>query len=491
AGRGMELFPSDGTQLPFPVIVSTAHGEQRDAVEAMKAGAMDYVVKSADTLVEMHRVVERTLQQWDHIVERQKAEAALQKAHDELETRVGQRTAELTAVNQRLRDEIEERKHVEQTLRESETRLHATIENMPFDFFTIDEDGRYDRQNSHCRRQWGNIVGKRPEDVATDEKCLALWLDNNRRAFAGERVEGEVEFAHDGRKATYHNIIVPIRDNGRVCGILGMNIDITKRKRTEHQAQQRLAELAHVGRLNTMGGMIAELAHEINQPLFAITNYASACQECLAAHGGEDLGAIPDWLEKISLQACRTGEIIRRLNRFVRKTQPQQSTANINDLVANVVELMESTARLYQVQIELSIGQSLPSLLMDRIQIEQVIANLVQNAIDAMREMPTEQRRLTVETSLSENNEIRVAVRDSGKGITQAELDRVFDAFYTTKDDGMGMGLAICRSIVEDHDGRLQATRNPDQGTTFSFTLPVRIQQEPEYVRQDDRVCRG
>jgi len=501
-GRGMDLFPSDGTQLPFPIIVTTAHGEQRVAVEAMKAGAMDYVVKSHATLAEMPLVVKRTLQQWRHIAERQRAEAALRESEQRYRDIANHipgvvfqallhadGSLQLPFVSERVADFLGIPAHeLQQNGSLLLDMLTAEEYEATVDAIRMSADGRTSfAREFELKTRPGNAIWVR---VAASIRTLpsgTILLDGVAVDVSEQKQIAEsLQRAHDELET---------RVRQRTAELTAVNQrlreEIEGRNRVEQQAQQRLAELAHVGRLNTMGGMIAELAHEINQPLFAITNYAAACQELLSARGNGDLGSIPQWLDKISRQACRTGEIIRRLNRFIRQTQPQQSTASINDLVANVVELMESRARLYRVEIQLEFGRSLPRLLMDRIQIEQVIANLVQNAIDAMREMPTEQRRLTVQTSVTESNEIRVAVCDAGIGITQEDLDRVFDAFYTTKEDGMGMGLAICRSIVEDHDGQLQATHNPDHGTTFSFTLPVRTQQESEYVREDDGVCRG
>lgn len=248
--------------------------------------------------------------------------------------------------------------------------------------------------------------------------------------------------------------------------------DIAERKAAQAQAREQQAQLAHVMRVNTMGQLVSELAHEINQPLYAIANYAAACRETLAA-GGEALP--PDvvrWIEQIADQANRAGEIIRRVSSFVRKDPPQRQSSCVSDLLYDVSRLLELDARARACQIELSVSQPPPPVMIDRAQIEQVVVNLVLNAIEAMVQTSEANRQITI-TCATLPTEIEVAVRDRGSGVDPTDRDRVFEPFFSTKPSGMGMGLAISQSIVEGHGGRLWATANPDRGMTFHFTLPL------------------
>jgi C4-dicarboxylate-specific signal transduction histidine kinase len=231
--------------------------------------------------------------------------------------------------------------------------------------------------------------------------------------------------------------------------------------------------LAHVARLNTMGEMVAELAHELNQPLSAISSYAQACQRLLQLDSADHLESLVAAMNQVAEQADRAAGIIRRLKRFVVKAKPAQTSLDINSLVRNVAELMQLDARLAKVDIRFELADPLPRIVSDRIQIEQVLVNLMRNAIEAMWESKSESHRLTVSTALRETGDILVSLHDTGVGMTPETRRQVFDRFYTTKPDGMGMGLPISQSIIEHHGGRLWVEPNPDRGVTFFFTLPT------------------
>jgi C4-dicarboxylate-specific signal transduction histidine kinase len=252
--------------------------------------------------------------------------------------------------------------------------------------------------------------------------------------------------------------------------------EMEERHRAEQQARRHQEELARVARLSTVGEMVAELAHELNQPLAAISNYAQACARLLAAPDQERTGEVLSSMHRVSEQADRAAEIVRRLRRFVRQSRPGQSVqavVDINTLIHEVVALLDGEISAAQVETCFELTDPLPHVAVDRIQVEQVLVNLIRNALDAMHECDAASRQLAVQTSRDANDRIRVCVQDSGTGIPPDQLAQVFHRFFTTKPEGMGLGLPISRSIVENHGGKLSVTSVLGRGTTFQFDLPV------------------
>ena len=245
------------------------------------------------------------------------------------------------------------------------------------------------------------------------------------------------------------------------------------RRRSEMEGQRLRQDLAHVGRVSTMGELTASLAHELNQPLTAILSNAQAALRILPSDK-VDLADIRDILGDIVEDDKRAGEVIHRLRGFLKKSNLELSTLDIGELVSQVARLVSSDAILRNVSIRLELAPGLPPVCGDRVQLQQVILNLLMNGLDAMRESTEGERTLVLRTLGADHAaSVVVAVEDSGMGIDEADLEHVFHAFYTTKPEGLGMGLAIARSIVEAHGGRLEARNNPERGATFSFTLPA------------------
>lgn len=248
-------------------------------------------------------------------------------------------------------------------------------------------------------------------------------------------------------------------------------VDITKRKRAEEEARLHQEELAHVLRRSTMGEMAAMFAHEVNQPLSAIISYAKGCARRLEARSTSPETLLAA-LDEIVAQAVRAGEIIRRLRRFVGKGEVQRQRLNVNDLVDEVMHFVTAEASEHEVRVQVDLAADLPPIDADGVQIEQVILNLLRNALEAIYEARGEHPLLAVRTQRL-GDEVAVAVRDSGVGLRPDVDDDVFEPFVTTKSTGLGMGLSICRSIVGAHGGRVWCESNPDRGMTFHFTLPV------------------
>ena len=259
--------------------------------------------------------------------------------------------------------------------------------------------------------------------------------------------------------------------DGRQTGWMGSMIDITEQKRGEELGRQHQERVQQTSRLITMGEMASSIAHELNQPLAAIANYCMGCVSRLSggeARQEELLGA----MVKASAQAERAGKIIRRVREFVNKREPSRAPVTLVEVVGDAIEFALLDARKVGVEIHVDVPPDLPPVFVDRVMIEQVVMNLVKNGVEAMSP-PEAGRELTVSARADGERGVELAVADRGKGFAADDAERLFAPFYTTKPEGMGMGLSICRSIVEFHGGRLWAQPNPGGGSVFRFTLPV------------------
>lgn len=265
-----------------------------------------------------------------------------------------------------------------------------------------------------------------------------------------------------------------IDGSGRHTGWMASVLDITERKRAEELARQQQEQLQFTSRLVTMGEMASTLAHELNQPLAAIASYNTGCQNLLNSGKATPQEILPA-LEKIGVQAQRAGKIIRRVHDFVRKSEPKRAPCQLGEVIEDCLGFVEAEARKRHVRIECSVP-SLPSIPADRLMLEQVLLNLIRNGMEAMAGNDEADRILNIATEIS-GSELHVSVSDCGSGISPEIRDKLFTAFFTTKPEGMGIGLSICRSIIEFHRGRLWVednSRSPTgSGTIFVFTLPM------------------
>ncbi|MEE8350612.1 MAG: ATP-binding protein [Rhodospirillales bacterium] len=246
---------------------------------------------------------------------------------------------------------------------------------------------------------------------------------------------------------------------------------IAHSKRAENELREKDSELRRVSRLSDMGQMTSALAHEINQPLTAIASYIQAARRILEKGDDDTREKVYENMDKAVAQGTRAAEIIRRLRQFIEKGETEYSKGDINAIVeeAHAMALLDAARK--DVKVRFNLGRNLPLVVMDKIQIQQVVVNLVRNSLDAL--MESEQRELTITTLAAENNSIEVAVSDTGPGLPEEVAKQLFKPFLTTKPDGMGVGLSICRSIIDEHGGRLWTTPNPGGGTVFRFTLPA------------------
>jgi signal transduction histidine kinase len=280
-----------------------------------------------------------------------------------------------------------------------------------------------------------------------------------------------VEAAGEGEGEVWYQMTVETMKRPEGGAVVSLR-NITARKRAELKAEHRRQELAHVARVSTMGELAASLAHELNQPLSGVLTNAQTALRFLAVDP-PNLDEVREILNDIVEDDRRAGEVIRRLKSMLQTGKTEAVAVNINLAVAEVQRLLASDSILRNTSIELSLAPDLPPVLGDRIQLQQVLLNLVVNAMDAMRGVVAEERRVTIRTELVDAATAQVTVADRGTGIAEEKLGQVFQPFFSTKSEGMGIGLSIARTIVEAHGGTLAAANNPDRGATFILTLPI------------------
>jgi signal transduction histidine kinase len=243
-----------------------------------------------------------------------------------------------------------------------------------------------------------------------------------------------------------------------------------------HEAQTETAQfrerLAHLVRIHTMGEMSAAIAHEINQPLMAITNYALASRRRLA-EGNPDPALLTELLEKIAAQSARAGDVLNRIRSMVRKQDAGMTELDLGRLVVDSVMLVEMDCQLRDIRLAVRVAPHLPPVVADEIQLQQVVLNLIRNAIESMDSLAASERALAIDVALNGERELVVRVRDRGPGVVHEDLERIFEPFFSTKTSGLGIGLSICRKIIEAHGGRLHALPDPSGGGLFEFTLPA------------------
>ena len=252
----------------------------------------------------------------------------------------------------------------------------------------------------------------------------------------------------------------------------GAVVDITDRRNSELELQQLRSQLAHAGRVSVMGQLAAAMAHELNQPLGAILSNAEA-GELFLEQNPPALGELRDILADIRKDDERAGEVIRRMRALLRRQEMERQPLAINPLVEDVLRLVSADAALRRITINLELSAGLPVVQGDRIHLQQVVLNLILNAMEAMAKSSAGERRITVRTRQTSDDDVEISVTDSGPGIELPILPRLFEPFFTTKQNGMGMGLAICHRIVEAHAGRIRAENQPAGGAVFHVTLPV------------------
>jgi signal transduction histidine kinase len=305
----------------------------------------------------------------------------------------------------------------------------------------------------------------------------------NERTFVN-KVNCDVEFRivkPDGTVKHIHGIGHPVLSaTGDLVQVLGTMVDVTERKRAEEAREkfrQLEADLAHTNRVSTLGEMAASLAHEIKQPIAAAITSANSCMEWLA-HEPPNLDRARAAAARIDKYGNRAAEIIDRIRSFYKKSAPQRELIDVNGIIQEMLTLLKCEADQYSVAMRTDLAAEQPKMTADRVQLQQVFMNLILNAIEAMKDSGGE---LTVKSQL-QDGQLQFSVSDTGVGLPSEKMDQIFSAFFTTKPQGSGMGLAISRSIVESHGGRLWGAANGGRGATFHFTLPTQKTESSHLV---------
>jgi len=506
-----------------PLVIPNPTGEGKVSIATLRLGFQDefgvLVVGSqrADFPTDIEMLLLR--------VAANQAGIGLQEAHlsseqrrtaEKLDQRIVRRTRQLIAVNEELRKEIIEHKRADAELRESEQRYRHIFQTAGVSIWEEDFSqvtAAIDDLKAQGVRDFSQYIAAHPEFIqqaismvkiidvndatvklfeaqSKDELLVSLhkiFLPKTEEVFAGELIaiaEGRTNFESEtvlqtlkgDKLAVLFTIAFP-RQPAKLNSVLVSIMDITERKRADEALHKTQAELAHVTRVATLGELTASIAHEVNQPLAAIVTNGNACLRWLAGDS-PNLDEARETARRIIRDGNRAGDVIGRIRTLLRKTGTEKELLDMNQAVREVVALAEDEVRRNGVALRTELTGDLPPILGDRVELEQVVLNLIMNAIEAMSAIGDRPRELVVRTQSGEVDQVCVTVQDSGIGLDPQSMGRIFDAFYTTKSQGMGMGLAISRSIVENHGGQLWAVPNEGPGATFQFTLQACSKQE-------------
>jgi PAS domain S-box-containing protein len=372
--------------------------------------------------------------------------------------------------------DIEDRKQAEDALHRSEAYLSEAQK--------LSQTGSFGWDVPSGKIRWSDEAYRIFDYYRTIEPSIALVLERTHpddraslqrllERVSSDRQNWSVEhrlMMPDGSVKHVHVVAHATSDTPDRLEYVGALMDVTAAKRAQEKLHQAQAELAHVTRVTTLGELTASIAHEVNQPLAAVITNGEACLRWL---GNErpDLAEARGAVARIIRDGNRASEVIRRLRALTKKTDPHKTPLDINDVVYDVVALVQREVLSHRVRLRFDLDADLPPVFGDQVQLQQVIMNLMMNGIEAMAGVTERPRELLIRSRRHEGGHVLVAVQDSGIGIDSEHLDRLFTAFFTTKTDGMGMGLSICRSIVEAHGGEVWASLNDGPGATFQFTI--------------------
>ncbi len=469
--------------IAVPVIMISGQMGEEFAVRALKAGAADYLLKP--NLQRLPAAVRRAVKEHQQQQAFLLAQVELRRAHDELEARVKARTEELELANSSLHQEIADHRRTEQDLRDSRTLINAVFASLFGNVGVLDQRGEIIAVNEAWQRlgqdhscQLHRVgIGVNYLEVCRaaqngGEESAAAILNGVVGVLAGTRPEFIAEYSCENASQSlrFRIFVTPLkRPEG---GAIMTHIDITPHHLAETQVQRLSQELAHFGRVSMAGELAGALAHELRQPLTAILSNSEAGLDSIANPGALDVGELGEILKDIAASAQHAGEVIGRLRSLLSKGKSELQSLALNDVVAEILPVCRQQATLNSTALVTELAPDLPSVRGDRIQLEQILVNLIGNAIEALKAAPRGERRLVVRTHRPAPKLVEISVCDNGPGIPEPLLERIFDSFFSTKSQGMGMGLSICRSIAQSHGGRIWAENNPDRGAIVRLQLP-------------------
>jgi len=382
---------------------------------------------------------------------------------------------------------IEERSKGETTLREREERISLAAESADLAFWTINFERKESWMSDNGRAifNFGSdeplsrelfLSRVHPEDRnAVDEAIESARASSQTFEFEYRllRPDGEIRWLIS--RGRYMS-----NDHGGIRELIGVAIDVTAQVKANLQLRLQREEMTHMSRVSSMGELTASLAHELNQPLSAIASNAAAGRRFLA-QGSPEPKMFEELLADVAADARRASDIIHGIHDFVRKREGIRRLVNLNEIIREVLRLLHSDLLGRATSVETQLGPSLPSVDADPVQLQQVLLNLLMNSLEAMQSIPADKRRVVISTTCEANSTVTVSLRDYGSGLPEKDMDKVFTHFYSTKPNGMGMGLTIVRSIIEAHGGKLWA-ENVDEGARFFFALPVTRKSETREV---------